>query len=107
MSEKLYTCPKCGATGRSAHPYALMLNFTDNDWAFLYFTMTPPSIIMCAACYQGFRLTRFTDRIAGPADEQRIAGLLVFTLKYASENGSQNKSLNDMLVEAFMNYDLN
>ena len=106
MSEKLYTCPKCGARGRSAHVYALIRNFTDHDWAFLLFNLTPPSFIMCAACYQGFRLARFTGRITGPADRKRIASLLVFSLGFARESNSRNQSLNDMLISAVLNYEV-
>lgn len=106
MSENLYTCTKCGANGRSAHPYALIRDFTDHEWAFLLFNFGQRSFIMCATCYEGYRLTRFTDRIAGPADRQRIASFLIFTLKYARENNSHNESLNNMLIRAVLNYDI-
>lgn len=105
MSEKLYTCTKCGSSGRSAHTHTLIIDFTDEDWAFLRFNLSPPCFIMCATCFEGYRLTRFTDRIAGPTDKQKLANLLVFTLGYA-RNNSHNKALNDMLIRAVLHHGL-
>lgn len=102
MTEKIYSCARCKANGRSIHPVALMMDPTDDRWAFLRFSVGQRSIIVCAECFEGYRLARFTDRIAGPADRRRVVSLLLFTLEHARTHASLNDSLNDMLMRAVL-----